>query len=74
MLSTFSRGVAGIERSAVRIVLTALQDSSEDSDLISLSSSLLQLASSDGLSCPIIIIPHYVSPYACTVQPKNARQ
>ncbi|CAI8025268.1 Cytosolic carboxypeptidase 1, partial [Geodia barretti] len=45
--SSTGRGVAGIERSAVRIVLTALQDSSEDSDLISLSSSLLQLASSD---------------------------
>ena len=73
MLSTFSRGVPGIERSAVRIVLTALQDPSEDSDLISLSSSLLQLASSDGLSCPIII-PHYVSPFVYTVQPKNARQ
>ena len=40
-----------MERSAVVLgVLTSLRDPSEDSDLISLSSSLLQLASSDGLS------------------------
>lgn len=37
----------GVERAAVWSVLSGLRDPSEDSDFISLSSSLLQLASTD---------------------------
>ena len=45
-----SGGGAEIERSAVWSVLRSLQDPSEDSDLLSLSSALLQLASNAGWS------------------------
>ena len=38
---------AGMERSGVWSVLHALREPTEDSDLVSLSSSLLQLASTD---------------------------
>ena len=61
-------GVRGIEKAAVLGVLGGLRDPTEDSDLISLSSSLLQLTSTDGpwiTTHVSLCIEHLVFVYEC---------